>query len=177
MVLKSWLFQLIIIDYDSSSNSTPPNAPVFTWLLLALGKRQQGKKMTLRVWSHTDPIQVPLCHSLGVMLIKAVTFLIPGFLRYEWKYLYPIGLSAGCFCYYCSLDWNGCHLKLFRILYTRLYTTKCLDVFPYQVYLIMCTATQLLPNRRRGICSWKITMIGKGWWNLSMDKLSFCWQP
>lgn len=47
MVLKSWLFQLIIIDYDSSSNSTPPNAPVFTWLLLALGKRQQGEKMTL----------------------------------------------------------------------------------------------------------------------------------
>lgn len=49
MVSKSGLFQLIIIDCDSVSSSSPANPPVFTWLPLVLGKRQQGKKMTLGI--------------------------------------------------------------------------------------------------------------------------------
>lgn len=45
MVLKSGLFQLIIIDNDSMSNSTTAKAPVLAWLPLALGKRQLGGKI------------------------------------------------------------------------------------------------------------------------------------
>lgn len=58
MVLKSGLFQLIIIDNDSMSNSTTAKAPVFTWLPLALGKRQLGGKIPGFEATQTQ-VQVP----------------------------------------------------------------------------------------------------------------------
>lgn len=79
MVLKSGLFQLIIIDNDSMSNSTTAKAPVFTWLPLALGKDNWVERSP-DLKPHRHKFTSRLGHLLGMILIKAVILPIPDFL-------------------------------------------------------------------------------------------------